>query len=247
MTRQPLPPGAVAPTDALDDATLDGIALSGAVDAAGFDPTDERLPDRARAWSVTDVGSAEWAMRKLAEVRARVAAANVQADTWIDQIAEWNRAVTAADQASSRFFEYHLERYALDRREDDGTKTVKLPSGQIATRAGQPAQAVVDDPDVVLVWAASSLTPDDVEAIAPPVPPKLLLAELRKRVAVVVCPICDGTGGVYLSLGVPLEAYVECDRCRGEGASVVSTKTGEWVPGVSVKAPGEPTVRIDVK
>lgn len=118
-----------------------------ALDAAGEGYADHvvaALP--AFRFAVTDLGSAEWTLRKRVAAQAEVDALAEQRDAWMERIGHW------FDQASRRpaqtvaWADRLLEAYALAERErDDKVKSIPLPSGVIKTTASPAAAEVTDD------------------------------------------------------------------------------------------------------
>lgn len=106
----------------------------------------------AERWRITDDGAAEWAMRRLAEIRRAAVAAQAQADEWIFQIEAWLRAQVAPNERSRAYFESLLVDYATRRRVDDDVKTLNLPSGSVTSRAAGDKVKVIDT-DAFLDWA----------------------------------------------------------------------------------------------
>ncbi len=158
----PLPPDLAGIDEPFDDDTLDG-ALSELESPLAHEPAwRERLIERAdvapvHRWTVTDDGSAEWALRKLAAVQASLAELEERRDQWAAKIAQWFDHASRPLARKATFFAAHLEDYALRRRaETNGqVKTVVLPSGRIATHAGRMVVAVGDEP-AFRAWALAN-------------------------------------------------------------------------------------------
>lgn len=124
---------------------------------------DGDLPDEAAKayhWRIEDHGAAEWAMRRLAEARANIAAVEEQAAEWNRRIDEWTAKVLAPLLNREQFFLANLEDYGLRVREASGdeVKTLLLPSGKIKTASHGP-KVKVGDPLGFADWAAAN--PDD--------------------------------------------------------------------------------------
>lgn len=132
------------------DLALDAEPLS----EADLDAVDqgEHAPEAVRRWEITDDGTAEWAMRKLADVQARIAGLEARRDNWMERIAIWFEQATKPLASKAEFFTAHLSSYALRRREVDGTKTLRLPSGAVSTRQPGP-KVVVRDEEAFRAWA----------------------------------------------------------------------------------------------
>src|SRR5437879_3345394 len=95
--------------------------------------SQEDDPGRPR-WRVEDDNAAEWAMRKLAETSRLLRNLTEQRAEWVDRIDSWHRQAAKPLERREAFFTFHLEDYALRRREADPTKrTLVLPSGRVRT------------------------------------------------------------------------------------------------------------------
>jgi hypothetical protein len=144
------------------DASLDPDEAVAAV-AHDLAMEDDHHPLR---WRVTDTGSAEWAMRHVAEATAELEHLQMQRDAWAEQIDGWFR--RAADRVRSRraFFDQLLQLYAIEQREasNDKIKSVVVPSGRVRTTKAGP-KVVVRNPADVLAWAEERGVLDQV---APP-------------------------------------------------------------------------------
>ena len=152
----PIPAELAVEAEPFDDETLD-LALAGATTVTQLDDGVPGETTYVRAeverWSVTDDGSAEWALRRLAEARQQVATLTRQAEEWRARIDAWHARMLGPLERRVEFFEGHLKRYALDRRLDDPrAKSLILPSGRIQTREAKP-RVVVADPDAWQDWA----------------------------------------------------------------------------------------------
>lgn len=179
----------------LDD--LDGDNLTDATDVADgrWNPDDPDLPEhmrRAARWTVTDDGSAEWAMAKYATADAELARLQAQAAVWqaeaeerLARIRQWFDHRARRHQATKAFMEAHLVRYALDRRDADPkhNKTLVLPSGAVKTTEQQPKAAVADE--AALVAWVTCWYPQAAAEVCPPVPPKVYVRPLRELTTVV--------------------------------------------------------------
>lgn len=143
-------------------------------------------------WTVTDDGSAEWAMGKVVDAEQALAALGAQAQVWRDEAAErlaridaWFVHAAKRHRATQAFMAAHLEAYALDRREADPkhNKTLVVPSGAVKTTEHKP-RAVVEDEAQVAAWV-SCWYPKDSAEVCPPRPPKVYVDPLRKLTTVV--------------------------------------------------------------
>ncbi len=91
-------------------------------EAEGVGAEGVPIPMNVTAWTVCDTGTAEWALRRLASAEARTA--EVKADA--ERFRPHQRAVN--------YFAGRLTDYARRKREEDGTKTLSLPSGKVTSR-----------------------------------------------------------------------------------------------------------------
>ncbi len=148
----PLPPDLAGIDEPFDDDTLEH-----GLDAIESGIGVPSLTERVARWTVTDDGSAEWALRKLAAVQASLAELEERRDQWAAKIAQWFDHASRPLARKATFFAAHLEDYALRRRaETNGqVKTVVLPSGRIATHAGRMVVAVADEP-AFRAWALAN-------------------------------------------------------------------------------------------
>lgn len=156
------------------------------------DPAE--LPERHRGWTVTDDGSAEWAMGRYARAQAKVAELAEQAEVWKDEahdrlarIRVWFDHRAERPRATMAFMEAHLARYALDLREaDPKAKTLVLPSGAVTTTEVKPKAEVADE-DRVVTWVCHQWAddPEVADLVAAPQPRKLYVQRLRDRTEVV--------------------------------------------------------------
>lgn len=124
-------------------------------------------------WTCDSDGAAEWAMRKLAEAAKRVAEAAQQHGAWVAELDRWLDDVTRADRRTIDFMTAQLNRYALERAENGGPATLRLPSGTVPTRDEKPKAEIVDD-EAYIAWAEAHL-PATVKVKKSP-----LVSELRK-------------------------------------------------------------------
>lgn len=156
-------------------------------DGPGDVPTVER-------WSITDTGSAEWAMAKYAAAQAEVEAIDRQAQAHLQRIVDWQNRQTQRQRQSMTFFATHLTEWALRERDETGTKSQVLPSGRVATRETKP-KAEVEDEAAVIDWARRlGLSPEELDDVLR-VSEKLLVSGLRARVAVYDGKVVDKVSG----------------------------------------------------
>jgi hypothetical protein len=128
-------------------------------DLVGDGPIDEETSanpkiQRVVAWSVCDTGSAEYAMRKLAHAEAFIAKTKADAQRFKEQIERWEAEQLRRPERAVNFFTGQLITYARHMREDEGVKTLKLPSGQVPSRLN-PARAEIpkEAKEAFVEWA----------------------------------------------------------------------------------------------
>lgn len=152
-------------------------------DLFAFDDTDpidwpivdgEVVVPKASAWSVTDTGSAEFAMRHLSHATAAVEDIKAQEAAFIQQIETWATGERRPHERRINFFTGMLIDYAARLREE-GQKTVKLPSGEITSRI-KPARTDVVDESKFIEWAKANI-PSAIKAKWSPV-----MAEVKRLV-----------------------------------------------------------------
>ncbi len=201
---------AAAAADVIDAGTTPAVAVM-----------DLAESEDAPAWTVTDKGSAEWAMRHVVIVNAELDEMKAQATDWAERIANWFTRASAEAAASKAFFEHHLEQYAIAERDrtDGKVKSVVLPSGRVATRGPKPGadtKVVVADEDAVLAWAELE---DVLNDVAPPKPRSVQLKPLRALVQIAEHE--DGTHSVLTLSGEPVPG------CAVEYVPITATVTAE--------------------
>lgn len=161
----PAPPGAPTPDEVIG--ALESVGTARSVDEAietviGVAVSGDAEPERSAPWrwQIGTVGEAEWAMRKAAEAKAAIAAAEEQYDEWVRPFTDWLDGQVRRPRATLRFFQAHLERWALDERDRTGGAQYPLPSGIVRTTR-TPAKATIpekgkekaDATRALLAWA----------------------------------------------------------------------------------------------
>lgn len=97
-------------------------------------------------FQVTDLATAEWAMRKLAEAEAERAALAEQRDSWMERIGAWFDQASKRPTRTANFMTDRLLAFGRGERErNPRVATIPLPSGTIKTTASRPAVEVADD------------------------------------------------------------------------------------------------------
>lgn len=145
------------PTDPpLTDDDLEAWAAWEEIDT--FDEVSgEPLPlppavEKVIAWSVCDTGTAEWALRRLAHAEARLREVEAEADRFHAQIDRWLTGEAKAPRQAVNFFTGQLTTYARRKREEEGLKTLNLPSGAVSSKL-VPARPEVTEKDAFVAWA----------------------------------------------------------------------------------------------
>lgn len=275
QTDLPLPAELAVDTEPLSEPELERMAELAlqVADEAGLDVAEAvdgyvvsgpaQATEPAGRWAITDEGSAEWAMRKLAAAHVEVHQLGEQATEWSRRITEWFMQRARPLQARGRFFEAHLERYAMERRAaDPKAKTLTLPSGQVRTRATAPRVTITDEGSL-LSWLRSEqgqVVPAEVVEVVE----KVRVSELRDHVTAVQLVVelaastepCGCTYQVHPSaMPMPVALAAElvgvptvCMACGApgtvSGVSVLATTwqvqdgAGNRVPGCDVDAGG---------
>lgn len=128
-----------------------------------LDALDVPQEDDGR-WTITDEGSADWALRKLSKIRGQIAMVEVQADRQLGAILE---AIAPYLEPIKAWREEQVERFAKEAKhwegvlveyhrsvlaEDDNAISIKLAHGTLSSRK-QPDKWDFDD-DAVIAWAA---------------------------------------------------------------------------------------------
>lgn len=117
---------------------------------AEFDST----PVSTEHFTVDNDAKANWALRKLGEIRKQIAEAEALAAAERLRIDMWLDRVTQSFDHDITYFEHQLKAYA-DKQRAEGRKTVELPHGKIKSRAVAAKLEVVDK-ELFLKWARES-------------------------------------------------------------------------------------------
>lgn len=98
---------------------------------------DYDVEDRpTESFSIKDDDAAEWALRKIRVATERITAAEKQYERELFRLQAWLAEATKAERERVQFFESHLFDYhARILAEDPARKTVKLPHGNLVSRA----------------------------------------------------------------------------------------------------------------
>ncbi len=128
----------------------------GATDAieAYQDEQDEGV--QGLAWRVTDLSTADWALRRVAECEAEAAEVDRQAEAAIAQIEARRAELKTKAARGSDYFRFQLTRFAEEQRDSLLTgkkKSRDLIHGRIQFRAS-PERLKVVDPKALSEWLA---------------------------------------------------------------------------------------------
>ena len=110
-------------------------------------------PDSSNHWQITDPGSADWALRKVAKVDAEAHQVSELAERQIAAIEAWRGAEHGRLGTQREHWETLLGLYHRQRlEEDEKAKTIRLPHGTLTARK-LPDGIVIEDEDALLAWA----------------------------------------------------------------------------------------------
>jgi len=99
-------------------------------------------------FTVNDLGSATWVMRKLRALDSKDADTNATADEQIAAINEWRNKQLAANNDNRAYFHGFLWTYLDKLREEDPKARIETPYGTVSTRK-TPASVEWSDKDVL--------------------------------------------------------------------------------------------------
>ncbi len=159
-----------------DDAPWTDAELTDLVDPEAF------VPEPLRERGLEHDEHAAWALATVAKLNERLRDLNDQADAYRQRITDWQLDQSRPLAARAAFLAERLERYALAVRDRDGTKTLRLPSGDVKTTS-HAAKVVIDDEQLLAAWLHERLSDLEWEDVAN-VSVSLRVSELRKLVAV---------------------------------------------------------------
>lgn len=157
---------------------------------------------------LADLEHAERAMRHLGHLQREITEASQQAAVWHDEIDRWHASVDQPLRRRAAFVTRQLEAFAIEHR-TERAKTVRLPSGEIATRRAKDPVVDIVDEAAVLEWAGDTLDMDAYADVVKTVE-SVRIARLRDHVVI------DGDD---------------------DGRVVVHPATGTIVPGVVITDP----------
>jgi phage host-nuclease inhibitor protein Gam len=114
----------------------------------------DTAPVQRETFTVDNDAKADWALRKLGAIRAKIEENKAIAQAEAERIAAWLEHVNAAFADDIGYFEGQLRQYAETQRAE-GRKSVELPHGKIKSRAVNPKFAV-EDKEAFLAWARAN-------------------------------------------------------------------------------------------
>lgn len=139
----------------------------------GADAADE-------AWRITDDSAADWALRRIAQLRRAIEQRKQFVEREIERLRAWQAERDEPDLRTIAFFEGHLRMY-FDRLRTEGAlgkrKSYKLPHGTLAVRASGPKYE--RDNEMLLRWAQETGDETLVRITATPA-----WTEIKKRITV---------------------------------------------------------------
>lgn len=90
-------------------------------------------------FTINDENKANWALRKIKQMKDTIEKNNALAQAEIDKIEDWRERENEKSQTSIDYFQSLLAQYALEQRERDPKfKSLNLPNGRIGFRKRQP-------------------------------------------------------------------------------------------------------------
>ena len=174
----PMPDDMIPPFLAVDDEPFTMEELDLVLDE------HEVQPEHVTGWTVTDVGSAEWAMANVARLDANAKLLDEQTAAYMRRIRDYHERVAMRTARRRAFFTQRLEAFAADYRALDprNNKTLDLPSGQVKSSDIKPKALVADDA-AVAEWAETRLAAEVLDKLVKRTT-KTMVVELRKLVKV---------------------------------------------------------------
>jgi hypothetical protein len=221
------------PTSGFHAAPIDDGDLATWVERRIFDDNtppevaEEVLPQTEshplNGWRPADNSQAEWAMAKLARLETELARINREHDAWAENVEASRRGATRSLDYRARFFRAALTGYAIDWRDaaPDERGTLHLPSGTVATTVPRKPTIQLEPARTgeLVAWlqAQDAERVERVKALKV-VDPEPKISGVRKLVEAL-----PGDDGAWV---------------------VVDPATGEVVPGVIARPPGDTTADV---
>ena len=111
-------------------------------------------PEKAQ-FVIDSLDKASWALRKIAQMQEKKAAAIEQADIEFRRVSAWRDEQVAAHDKQIAFFEFLLRPFAEQSLDGEKKRSLKLPAGTMGFRAGQPHYDV-NEPELLAYVKASA-------------------------------------------------------------------------------------------
>jgi phage host-nuclease inhibitor protein Gam len=146
---------------------------------------------RGLAWRVTDLSSADWALRRLAECEAEAAEIDRQAEAAIAQIEARRAALKARAENGAGYFRFQLIRFAGEKRGEllkGSKKSRDLIHGRIQFRAS-PERLKVTDPVALEGWLLTQ--PPEAGLYRMKIAPEMRALNERFKAEGEIPPGCD--------------------------------------------------------
>lgn len=121
---------------------------------AGVDPEDPRTEElKKKVFVVDDRASAQWALRKMAQLAAEIADVTREAEDEIARIVDWRDRIVRRHQRGIDRMEFLLTDWHRQVFEQDPSKTkISLPSGHLQSRE-TPVNIGISDEAAFAAWA----------------------------------------------------------------------------------------------
>lgn len=135
----------------LEDAYVVDVEEQIVLHEKGIGPEAE-TDHRSARFVIDDEDKAEWGLRKLERIQAEFDEVKRQRDEQLDRIQSWFEECARTILRQQDFFEGLLtEFHRNELRRNPDRKTIKLPSGKLSSRRGQPRWNV--DEETFVTWA----------------------------------------------------------------------------------------------
>lgn len=95
---------------------------------------EENEAEEKQTWEISDLGSADWALRKISALKDQNTEIKKFADLERERIANWEQKETISNSDRITFFEMKLAEYLGKLRVDDPKARIKTPHGSVGTR-----------------------------------------------------------------------------------------------------------------
>lgn len=157
----------------------------------------QEAQEAREGFRVTDKGSADWCLRKIAAYRAEMAENKQLVDAETQRLQHWLKKESEKAEQSIAYFEGLLERWLRDEHEQDERKrSISLPHGRIRLRQQQPQYDYEDEKVLPFLKQAA---PDLVQTVITEKYSKSHLKAFVKRhchVSEDGVPVVEGTGEI---------------------------------------------------